>query len=148
VVCSCLPATLLARVWLHRWRGVNIGDGVWIGYNAINESSYPKLVTIGDRAAIGIGAIIIGHFRELSGVIIEEDVFIGPGAIVLPNVKIGRAAVVTAGSVVTQSVPPMTVVQGNPAKPVANIGLSLTEGISLKAFSKHLRLIHDFVLKE
>jgi acetyltransferase-like isoleucine patch superfamily enzyme len=143
-----VPGARTLRVRLHRWRGVNIGSNVWIGYDAIIESSYPKLVTIGDRAVIGIGAIIIGHFHELSGVIIEEDAFIGPGAIVLPNVKIGRAAVVAAGSVVTQSVPPMTFVQGNPAKPVANIGFPLTEEISLKEFSKHLKPIHGPVSNE
>jgi acetyltransferase-like isoleucine patch superfamily enzyme len=127
------------RVWLHRWRGVKVGANAWIGYDSIIESSYPELVTIGDRVAIGIGAIIIAHFHELHGVIIEEDVFVGPGAIILPGVTIGRGAVVTAGSVVTQSVPARTLVQGNPAKPVATVGLPLTEQISLKEFSKHLK---------
>ena len=141
-----VPGARSLRVWLHRWRGVKIGANVWIGYDAIIESSYPHLVTIGDRAAIGIGAIIIAHFHELHGVVIEEDAFIGPGAVVLPNVRVGRASVVTAGSVVTQSVPPKTVVQGNPARAVANVGLTLTEEISLKEFSKHL--IHPGVLSE
>ena len=135
------PGARTLRVWLHRWRGVKIGANAWIGYDAIIESSYPHLVTIGDRAAIGIGAIIIAHFHELYGVVIEEDAFVGPGAVILPNVTIGRAAVVTAGSVVTQSVPPKTVVQGNPAKPIANVGLPLTEEISLREFSKHLKPI-------
>jgi acetyltransferase-like isoleucine patch superfamily enzyme len=139
------PGARTLRVWLHRCRGVRIGANAWIGYDAIIESSYPHLVTIGDRAAIGIGAIIIGHFHELYGVVIEEDAFIGPGAIILPSVTIGRAAVVTAGSVVTHSVPPNTVVQGNPAQPIAKVGLPLSEQISLKQFSKHLKPIQPNV---
>ena len=133
------PGARTLRVWLHRWRGVKIGANVWIGYDAIVESSYPHLITIGDRAAIGIGTIIIAHFHEVYGVTIEEDAFVGPGAVILPGVTVGRAAVVTAGSVVTQSVPAKTLVQGNPAKPLAVIGLPLTEQISVKEFSKHLK---------
>jgi serine acetyltransferase len=60
--------------------------------------------------------------------------------IILPNVTIGRGAVVTAGSVVTQSVPPMTIVQGNPAVPIANCGIPLSPPeITLKEFSRRLR---------
>ena len=46
----------------------------------------------------------------------------------LPNVVIGRGSVVAAGSVVTTSVPPMTLVQGNPAKPVAQVGKAPQSG--------------------
>ena len=75
---------------LHRWRGVHIGKDVWIGYDAIIETSSPKLVTIRDRATIHIYATIIAHFREQRGVLIEEDATLGPGAIILPNVTIGK----------------------------------------------------------
>jgi len=77
--------------------------------------------------------------RETQGVVIEEDASVGPGAIVLPNVTIGRGSIVTAGSVVTTSVAPMTMVQGNPARPVAKIGVILDWNTSVKEFSKHLR---------
>jgi acetyltransferase-like isoleucine patch superfamily enzyme len=81
---------------------------------------------------------VIAHFRETQGVKIEEDAFVGPGAIILPNVVIGRGAVVTAGSVVTKSVPPMTLVQGNPAVAIAKCGVPLTPDITLKEFSRRL----------
>src|SRR5436190_7231230 len=100
------PGATTWRVRLHRWRGVKIGRDVWIGYDAMIETSYPHLVTIGDRSTIGIRATIIAHNREQKGVVIEEDVTIGAGAIILPNVKIGRGAIVTAGSVVSKSVAP------------------------------------------
>ena len=134
------PGATTLRVWFNRWRGVRIGKRVWIGYDAIIETSYPYLVEIQDDAAVGIRVTIIAHFRESRGVVIEEGAFLGPGVIVMPNVRVGKGAVVTAGSVVTASVAPMTLVQGNPAKPVAKVGVMLVDQkTSLKQFLKHLR---------
>ncbi len=135
------PGATSLRVRLHRWRGVNIGQDVWIGYDAIIETSYPHLVTLKARSSVGMGAMIIAHMRETRGVVIEEDASVGPGAIILPNVVIGQGSIVTAGSVVTRSVPPMTMVQGNPAKPIAKIGKLLRMDVTMKEFSKHLRPI-------
>jgi acetyltransferase-like isoleucine patch superfamily enzyme len=139
VAARIVPGATTWRVRLHRWRGVNIGKDVWIGYDAIIETSYPQLVTLKDRSTIGIRATIIAHMRETQGVVIEEDASIGPGAIILPNVTIGHGSIVTAGSVVSTSVPPMTMVQGNPARPIASIGIPLRPDVSMKEFSKGLR---------
>ena len=54
-------------------------------------------------------------------VIIEDDVWIGANAVVLPGVTIGQHSVVAAGAVVTQDVPPYTVVAGVPAKVVKKL---------------------------
>lgn len=137
------PGATTWRVWLNRWRGVHIGENVWIGYDTIIETSRPDLVTIRDGAAIGLRATIIAHFREQKGVLIDEDASIGPGAIILPNVTIGRGAIVTAGSVVTRSVPPKTMVRGNPAELVATVEVPLTLDVSLKEFAKGLRPIRS-----
>ncbi len=134
-----LPGARTLRVRLHRLRGVQIGEGVWIGYDVILDTSRPHQITIEDRASIGMRVTIIAHFRELQGVKIEQDAFIGPGVIILPNVVVGRGAVVTAGSVVTRSVPPMTVVQGNPAIPIAKCGVALGDRTTIKEFSRKLR---------
>jgi len=133
------PGATTIRVYLSRWRGVNIGKNVWIGYDSVIETSKPHLVKIGNGATVGMRATIIAHFREQEGVTIEEDATVGPGAIVLPGVTIGRGAIVTAGSVVTRSVPPMTMVQGNPAKPIAKVGVLLNAHTSMKQFMKHLK---------
>lgn len=128
------------RVSLHRARGVNIGRNVWISYNAVLETSYPHLITIDDDAFIGISVIVIAHFKESrKGVRIGKRAFIGPGVIILPDVEIGDGAVVTAGSVVTSSVPAMTVVQGNPAVPIAKCGVPLWPDTPLKEFSRRLK---------
>jgi acetyltransferase-like isoleucine patch superfamily enzyme len=139
VLARIAPGATTLRVRLNRWRGVNIGKDVWIGYDAIIETSCPHLVTIRDRAAIGIRATIIAHNREQRGVVIEEDVTLGAGVIVLPAVNIGRGAIVTAGSVVTKSVPPKTMVQGNPAQPIAKVETPYGLNVSLKEFAKGLR---------
>jgi acetyltransferase-like isoleucine patch superfamily enzyme len=135
-----LPGGETIRIMLHRLRGVHIGRNVFISEDVLLETARPNLITIEDRVSIGIRTIIIAHFRELNeGVKIESDVFVGPGVIILPNVVIGRGAVVAAGSVVTRSVPPMTVVQGNPAVPVARCGVPLRPDVTRKEFSRQLR---------
>jgi maltose O-acetyltransferase len=49
---------------------------------------------------------------------IEDYVWLGARAVILPGVTVGRGAVVAAGSVVTKNVPPLTIVAGIPARPV------------------------------
>ena len=141
VLARITPGATTTRVLLNRWRGVNIGKDVWIGYDTIIETSCPNLVTIRDRAQIGIRVTIIAHNREQKGVLIEEDAALGTGVIVLPNVTIGRGAVVAAGSVVTKSVPPKTMVQGNPARPIATVNVPLGLKMSVKEFAKGLRSV-------
>jgi len=53
---------------------------------------------------------------DVAPVIIEDDVWIGTSSIILKGVTVGEGAVVAAGSVVTKSVPPFTLVGGNPAQ--------------------------------
>lgn len=140
VLTLVLPGGQSLRVSLHRGRGVRIGRNVWIGYNVVLETAYPELITIDDEASIGIGVIVIAHFKEARrGVRIGKQAFIGPGVIILPDVEIGDGAVVTAGSVVTSSVPPLTVVQGNPAVAVAKCGIPLAAQTSLRDFSRNLK---------
>ena len=134
-----MPGATSLRVMLHRARGVRIGKGVWIGYDVILETSRPDLISVDDGASIGMRVTIVGHFRESQGVEIGRDAFVGPAAVILPGVTIGPGAVVTAGSVVTRSVPAMTMVQGNPAVPVARCGVALGPHITLKEFTGRLK---------
>lgn len=135
------PGAMTARVRLNRWRGVNIGKDVWIGYDVIIETSHPHLVTIRERAVVGTRATLIAHNREQRGVVIEEDAVLGPGVIILPNVTIGCGAIVAAGSVVTKSVPPKTTVQGNPAYPVAMEAVPLGLDVLVKESSRGIRSV-------
>jgi acyl-CoA synthetase (AMP-forming)/AMP-acid ligase II/acetyltransferase-like isoleucine patch superfamily enzyme/acyl carrier protein len=146
------PGYKSTRVWLHRRRGVAIGRNVSIGLSVLIETAYPSLVSIGDNVSIGMRSIIIAHFRDFTTqaraagrptVRIEDDVYIGPGVIVLPNVTIGRGAVVSAGSVVSSTVPARTLVRGNPARPIARCGVSLGGGVSYEEFLRHLTPLGD-----
>ena len=142
VLTMYLPGAQSLRVSLHRARGVRVGRNVWISYNVVLETAFPQLITIDDGAFVGVGVIVIAHFKEARrGVRIGKQAFVGPGAIILPDVQIGDGAVVTAGSVVTSSVPALTLVQGNPAVPVAKCDVPLGLDTSLKEFSRRLRPI-------
>jgi len=147
VIALYVPGYKTTRVWLHRMRGVSIGNNVSIGTSAIIETAYPKLVFIGNNVTIGMRAVVIAHLRDLTSgarltshhtVRIEDNVYVGPGVIILPNVTIGHGAVISAGSVVSRSVPPQTLVQGNPAMPIARCGVSLGGGVSYEQFLRHL----------
>ena len=75
---------------------------------------------IRDSCHIGAGAVVAGVLEPPSKqpVIIEDEVLIGANAVILEGVKIGKGAVVAAGSVVTEEVPAGVVVAGSPAKVV------------------------------
>lgn len=134
-----LPGARSLRVALHRARGVKIGKGVWIGYDVVLDTSRPFNITLEDGCVVSMRVTVLGHFRESTGVRIGKDAFVGAGALILPNVEIGAGAVVAAGSVVTRSVPPLTMVQGNPAAPVAQCGIPLGPTTTLSEFSRNLR---------
>ena len=147
------PGYKTVRVWLHRMRGVLIGDNVSIGLSVLIETAYPRLVFVGNNVTIGMRTVVIGHLRDLTSearsrnehtVRIEDNVYIGPGVIILPNVTIGHGAVVSAGSVVSRSVPPETLVRGNPAEPIAHCGVSLGGGVSYEQFVRHLTPIKGY----
>ena len=67
---------------------------------------------------IGAGTVIAGVIEPASAtpVIIEDDVLIGANAVVLEGIRIGRGAIIGAGSIVTKDVPSNAVVAGNPAR--------------------------------
>ena len=74
-------------------------------------------MTIGKNVTINKGATILSPGK----VVIEENAWIGIGAIICPGVTIGRNAVVAAGAVVTKDVPDNVVVASVPAKIIKKI---------------------------
>lgn len=57
---------------------------------------------------------------EVKKVIIEDNVWLGTGVIVLPGVRIGNGSIIAANSVVNKNVPPMVIAGGNPLKIIKN----------------------------
>lgn len=115
------------RIRCQRAKGVRVGANVYLGYDAIIDSAYPHLVQIEDHARIGVGSIIMAHARPADGwlgylgetrgpVVIKRHAALYPGVIVMPGVTVGEYAIVREGAVVTEDVPPYSVVAGNPAR--------------------------------
>jgi maltose O-acetyltransferase len=113
---------------IHMWgrfyqpSNISIGEDTIIGDNTFLDGRAP--LTIGNHVAIASAVMIYNaqhdidnvHFSAIEKpVTIEDYVFIGPRAIILPGVTIGTGAVVAAGAVVTKDVAPYTVVAGVPA---------------------------------
>jgi len=114
--------------------GIRIGrDGLIGEFNVLRGQGG---IQIGDRVYTSplVQLVAVNHcfsdptrpFLEqgitAQGITIEDDVWIGAGAIVVDGVHIGRGAVVAAGAVVTRDVPPHTVVAGVPARAVRVVG--------------------------
>jgi acetyltransferase-like isoleucine patch superfamily enzyme len=126
--------------------GVNIGRDTSVNYGVfITGSEYACRITIGSNSVINRFVYLDGRFSLTIGdnvnishyvkihtlthdvnseffvgkpgdVVIEDDVWLGVGAIILPGVTIGRGAVVGAGSVVAKNVPEYAIVFGVPAQ--------------------------------
>ena len=114
-----------------RHLGVTIGKGCLIATR--NWSSEPYLITIGNYAQItedvwfhthGGGNVIrrqVPDFDCFGKIEVQDWVYIGSGSHILPGVTIGEGSLIAAGSIVTKSVPPYTVVGGNPAKVLCSV---------------------------
>ena len=107
---------------------VHIGKNVMIMNNCLMMARGG--ITIDDGAMIAANAQLISNNHDLydrqillcKPVHICENAWIGAGATILPSVTVGKNAVVAAGAVVTKDVAPNTIVGGNPAKFIKNIG--------------------------
>lgn len=93
----------------------DIAGPVEIGRNVMMGPRVTILTMNHDFSDTSRPMIEQGH-TENRPVVVEDDVWIGVGVILLPGVRVGRGAVVGAGAVVTKSVAPWSVVGGNPAR--------------------------------
>jgi len=126
--------------------GYTVGTPVFIGEDLIivDTQYQPPQVFIGDRVGIAQRVTLItssgvprSKVYEIIGsdvgpIVIGDGVWIGAGAIILPNITIGRAAVVGAGALVTKGVPACTVVVGVPARPIKQFSLETGEILDLR----------------
>jgi acetyltransferase-like isoleucine patch superfamily enzyme len=127
-----------ARVRKLYWAELNVAMGEATfpnpGLLVVNSMEPDTSITIGDRVSIAPGVILVtdsaptnspvllqhprlmGSVIRKAPIVIEDDVWIGAGVVILPGVRVGRRAVIGAGAVVTSDVAPSTVVAGTPAR--------------------------------
>ena len=119
------------RFWSEN-NHIILGNCVQFGENCVIETD----VEFGDKVLCARNVSFVGrndHIYNIVGkaiwdsgrgvnelIVVDDDVWIGHGAIILSGVKIGKGSIVAAGSVVTKNVEPYTIVAGNPAKFVTN----------------------------
>lgn len=117
----------------YTFRTISVGDDVAISSGA-TFSATESAITIGNKVMFGPNVTIMGGNHNTSHigrfmfdvhdkgpvddvpVIIEDDVWVGTGAIILKGVRIGRGSIVAAGALVLRDVPPYSIVGGVPAK--------------------------------
>jgi acetyltransferase-like isoleucine patch superfamily enzyme len=113
--------------------GITIGARSLIGEACVLRGQGG--ITIGDDVYLAplVQMLAVNHvYRDTTrpisqqgitaeGIVVEDGAWIGGGAIILDGVRIGRNAVVGAGAVVNRSVPPYTLVAGNPARVVRDL---------------------------
>ena len=104
-------------------KNIEIGTDTIIGNNAFLDGRAPLI--IGNHTDIAAEVLIYNSEHDINdenfqarenAVEIGDYVFIGPRAIILPGVKVGRGTIVAAGAVVTKDVQDFAIVGGVPAK--------------------------------
>lgn len=126
--------------------GIKIGKNCFISTREWGMEPY--LITIGDNVQITRNASIHTHggghcirhkipdFDTFGKVVIKDWAYIGSYAQIMPGVTIGEGALVAAGSIVTKSVPPHTVVAGNPARIICTTDEYLQKNLQYNAHTK------------
>jgi len=117
---------------IYSWATISVGDDVYIGPEAV--MSAVKGITIGNKVMMGPRVMFIGGNHNTSQlgtfmadvkekretddlpIVVEDDVWIGAGAMIFKGVILGRGSIVAAGAVVTKSVPPYAIAAGIPAR--------------------------------
>lgn len=126
---------MMARIYDPRF--ITIGEDTIIGEKASLDGRRQLVnsnggLNIGNHVDIASEVMIWTSEHDLTApdmrareekVTIEDYVFIGPRAIVLPGLTIGKGAAVAAGAVVTKDVAPMSIVAGIPAKEIGKRGI-------------------------
>lgn len=125
--------TFESGVVLNAYKGeLTLGNRISVNFNTVISAGYGK-VRIDDDVLIGPNVIIRSSNHMLSKdrrqehewgeVYIGKNVWIGAGAVILPNVVIGQNSIIGAGSVVTKNIESNSIYVGNPAKKIKDLNI-------------------------
>lgn len=109
----------LKRAWYRKAWGMDIHETAQFSLSAKFDRTFPPGIHVGPYSYIAFDARILTHDRTRGLYLhtrIGANCFIGGRSILLPGVEIGDDCIVGAGAVVTKSVPPRSIVAGNPAE--------------------------------
>ncbi len=150
---------------VHMWakKDIRIGKNFYIGRNSQIECN----AEIGDYVIFGNNVALVGkydhNYKQIgtpirlasqirdpdyswkgldSKVIIEDDVWVGYGSIIMSGIKIGKGSIVAAGSVVTKDIEPWTIYAGVPAKRIADRFDNVDD------LATHQRMLETLVMKD
>ncbi|MBH9965920.1 acyltransferase [[Bacillus] enclensis] len=108
--------------WLYKtFLKMNIGDQTSFALMVMLDVMFPEKISVGRNTVIGYNTTILAHeylIKEyrLGEVQIGSEVMIGANTTILPGIKIGDGAIVSAGTLVHKDVPPGAFVGGNPMR--------------------------------
>ena len=143
LLCRFGPGGTTLRPLFHRMRGVKVGKNVWIGDDVYLDNEFPECIELEDGAMIELRATILAHTHGAGKVLIEKNVFIGAGAVVVTSgnrtLVIGEGSVIMASSLVTGSVAPYTLYGSDASRPLARIAKPFIGNTSYEDFMTTLR---------
>jgi len=112
-----------SKIWALK--RITIGDRVMISHNCFIVDNLTHPINPAERHAQYLGKSGLGKMTQPDlqplPVIIEDDVWVGANAILLPGVHVGRGSVIGAGAVVTNPIPSGVLAVGNPARVVKKL---------------------------
>jgi serine O-acetyltransferase len=114
-----------------------IGPG--FEFHHVFGSTFGEHVKIGRNVVLSHG-VTLGYTRrgpKKGAPTIKDNVYIGPGALVIGNITIGNNVIIGGNAVVTKDIPDNSVVVGNPGKVISDIGSG--EYIRNTDYDKHLK---------
>jgi maltose O-acetyltransferase len=110
--------------------GMKVGTNCFLQDNVAIDHSHCWHIEIGNNVTFGPHVQVLAHdastkrhlgYTRIGKVIIEDNVFVGAGSIILPNVRIGKNSIIGAGSVVNRDIPANVVAGGNPARLITGL---------------------------
>ncbi|ARZ65182.1 acyltransferase [Bacillus cereus group sp. BC251] len=113
---------LSVKNWLYRtFLRMKVGKKTSFALMVMPDIMFPEKITVGDNSIIGYNTTLLAHeylIREyrLGEIVIGNEVMIGANTTILPGVRIGDGAIVSAGTLVHKDVPGGAFVGGNPMR--------------------------------